>query len=209
MELDHVFVRTTFNAPEADLLRQFGLTEGSGNTHPGQGTANRRFFFHNAFLEFLWISDAEEIQSEQTRRTQLLERLNGDSADVSPFGICFRSPLLPPFPAWAYKPAYLPEGMQIGISEEAPLSEPMWFFLNRGMPPTNPPEHAAGVRDISAIAITMPRPQTWSKAAMSAMETGKITLHEGGHHLMEITFDNGASSRRHDFRPTLPLVFNY
>lgn len=56
-ELDHVFIWTAAGAPEADLLRDFGLTEGPPNVHPGQGTANRRFFFHNAMLELLWVHD--------------------------------------------------------------------------------------------------------------------------------------------------------
>ena len=43
MKIDHVFLRAKRNAPEGDLLREFGLVEGSGNRHPGQGTENRRF----------------------------------------------------------------------------------------------------------------------------------------------------------------------
>ena len=46
LELDHVFVNTAPGAPEADQLLSFGLVEGSSNVHPGQGTANRRFFCH-------------------------------------------------------------------------------------------------------------------------------------------------------------------
>jgi hypothetical protein len=38
-------------APEAEALLRVGLREGAGNTHPGQGTACRRFFFENAYLE--------------------------------------------------------------------------------------------------------------------------------------------------------------
>ena len=53
IELDHIFVWTTCGAPEADCLRDFGLVEGSANRHPGQGTACRRFFFHNAMIELL------------------------------------------------------------------------------------------------------------------------------------------------------------
>ena len=47
-ELDHVFLWTALDVPEADLLVDFGLTEGPSNVHPGQGTANRRFFFHSS-----------------------------------------------------------------------------------------------------------------------------------------------------------------
>ena len=47
MELDHIFICTEKEAPQGDLLKEFGLVEGSSNIHPGQGTANRRFFFKN------------------------------------------------------------------------------------------------------------------------------------------------------------------
>jgi len=46
--IDHVFVMCSPGAPEAAALIRAGLTEGSANTHPGQGTANRRFFFRDA-----------------------------------------------------------------------------------------------------------------------------------------------------------------
>ena len=88
MKIDHVFLRAKRNAPEADLLCEFGLVEGSGNRHPGQGTENRRFFFRNAFIEFLWMCDESEVNSDVTRPTMLYERLTDSSA--SPFGVCFR-----------------------------------------------------------------------------------------------------------------------
>jgi len=71
IELDHLFVCTAPGAPQAEDLVQFGLLEGPPNQHPGQGTANRRFSFKNAMIELLWVSDAEESQSEFTRGTQL------------------------------------------------------------------------------------------------------------------------------------------
>jgi hypothetical protein len=57
VELDHVFVCTALDALEADLLVAFGLAEGTLNTHPDQGTANRRFYFRNAMLELVWVRD--------------------------------------------------------------------------------------------------------------------------------------------------------
>lgn len=55
VELNHLFVCTAAGAPEAEALKAFGLTEGTPNTHPGQGTSNRRFFFRNAMLKLLWV----------------------------------------------------------------------------------------------------------------------------------------------------------
>lgn len=217
MEIDHVFLRAKIDAPEADLLRQFGLTEGSGNQHPGQGTANRRFFFCNAYIEFMWVSDESDIRSDITRPTMLYERLSDTS--VSPFGVCFR-PTAPascsPFSLWNYAPKYLPNGMEIGIGSDVPLTEPMWFFLENGKAPAAVPDehrqplkHAVGVREITSIAIASPHEKQCSDAARAAIDTGKISIVEGEHHLMEITFDNNQSGQQHDFRPALPLVFNY
>lgn len=44
IELEHFFIRVRPAAPEADILAAMGLVEGTPNVHPGQGTANRRFF---------------------------------------------------------------------------------------------------------------------------------------------------------------------
>ena len=74
VELDHVFVCTAPGAREADVLLRLGLLEGPANQHSGQGTANRRFAFRNAMLEFLWVRDETDVQAEQTRRTLLWER---------------------------------------------------------------------------------------------------------------------------------------
>ena len=73
----HVFVCTSVGAPEAEDLLDAGLVEGSPSTHPGQGAANRRFFFENGFLELLWVSDDREAQSSLTAPTQLWDRWIG------------------------------------------------------------------------------------------------------------------------------------
>jgi len=53
-EIDHLYVLASVGAPEADRLLDAGFVEGSRNAHRGQGTANRRFFFSDTMLEFLW-----------------------------------------------------------------------------------------------------------------------------------------------------------
>jgi hypothetical protein len=74
VELDHVFICVSQGAPEADYLTHFGLIEGAANVHPGQGTANRRFFFRNAMLELLWVENPDEARNAQTAPTMLWER---------------------------------------------------------------------------------------------------------------------------------------
>jgi hypothetical protein len=83
--IDHVFVMCSAGAPEAGALVRAGLVEGSANTHPGQGTANRRFFFDNMYLELLFVSDAEEAQREPVSRTRLWDRWSRRAAGACPF----------------------------------------------------------------------------------------------------------------------------
>ena len=208
MQIDHIFIRVQPGGPEADALREFGLSEGSGNRHPGQGTANRRFFFANAFLELLWVADETEIASEQTRPTMLRERLSG--GDASPFGICFRPNAA--FPTWDYKPSYLPAGMTIGIASDAPLSEPMWFCTSAGKPPElfegerrQPLQHAAGLHRITGLRCTLPSTAALSEAAGAS----GIHFTEGGEHLLEICFDDKARGMSKDLRPGLPVILHY
>jgi hypothetical protein len=74
VELDHIFICTEVGAPEADQLVAFGLAEGTSNVHPGQGTTNRRFFFHNAMLELLWVREEQEARSPPITPARLWER---------------------------------------------------------------------------------------------------------------------------------------
>jgi hypothetical protein len=107
--LDHVFICTTVNAPEAEALVAFGLIEGSSNVHPGQGTANRRFFFEGGFIELLWVINPLEAQNELTSPTRLWDRWAANAnKQISPFGIGFSAigdvPLPAPFESRVYHP---------------------------------------------------------------------------------------------------------
>lgn len=218
MEIDHIFLRTQSGAPEATRLLQLGLTEGSANQHAGQGTANRRFFFENAFIELLWIADATEVHSPVSAPTQLARRLNLADPLASPFGICLRPSAgerTAPFPSWPYRPAYLPAGMQVEIASDARLCEPMWFFLAQAVAPAQtvaarrqPLQHALGLRSLSAIRITVASTEDWSTAAQAARASTGLTLQHGTAHLLELTFDQGRLGRSFDLRPALPLILH-
>ena len=127
-ELDHCFIYAEVGAPEAELLIEFGLTEGQPNMHPGQGTANRRFYFENVMLELLWVHDKTEAKSKPIQETRLWERWSGRKSEASPFGICLRSvgneTTVLPFPGWPYRPPYLPEPWAIHMGERLSSSAP-------------------------------------------------------------------------------------
>ncbi len=49
--------------------------------------ANRRIFFKNGMLEFIWVANAAEIKSQETAPTHLWERSCWQESGFSPFGI--------------------------------------------------------------------------------------------------------------------------
>lgn len=219
VEIDHIFICVDPGAREAYALKEFDLTEGTANQHPGQGTANRRFFFKNAFIELLFLHDSVEIQSELTKPTKLYERLTSQGAEVSPFGICFRpesdNEEQVPFPSWSYRPTYLPESLKVDIGN-APINEPMWFFLSFASRPDKAPserrqplEHPKGLGEITSLRVTIPNAKNLSEPALRATNVEGVELVEGDEHLVQIGFDHERNGQSHDFRPTLPLAFRW
>jgi hypothetical protein len=222
VELDHVFICTNRLAPEAALLVEFGLSEGASNTHPGQGTANRRFFFENAFLEFLWVDDPPDAQSDLVARTGLWERWSRRESEASPFGVGLRfnaaagEPL--PFASWDYRPPYLPAPLAIQMAEHADVfATPLLFALGFGRRPDGyPPErrqrldHSCGVRQMTHVRIRVPQLDPVIAADWLAVSQccPMIEVVEGWH-LMEIEFDHQRREKQHDLRPDLPLVFRW
>ncbi len=220
LELDHVFVCAQPGAPEAEELVRFGLREGPSNTHPGQGTACRRFPFLNAMIELVWVNDPIEAQSELTRPTRLWERWSRRYSGSSPFGVCLRpaagseegqpSPGGAPFPGWAYKPTYLPAPLKFHIGD-AQLAEPMWVymdFMRRAQREAHFVEHPIGIREFTGLILNTPMP--FESETSSIIETnGVFCVRLAPEPLLEIEFDGRQSNRSHDFRSALPLVFHF
>ena len=212
IELDHVFICTTPEAPEAERLVQFGLREGPPNQHPGQGTACRRFSFANAMIELFWVTDASEARSQSARRTLLWERWSGREHNASPFGICLR-PVDPqdtglPFPAWEYRPAYLPDPLVMHIGDVG-IEEPMWVYLSfmrRAQREQWFIEHPIGIREITGLTLTTPVPLR-SNVSQKIVESGILASRTGATSLLEIEFDGNRRKEQMDFRPHLPFVF--
>jgi hypothetical protein len=216
--IDHVFICTGIGAPGAGRLRQFGLVEGSPNQHPGQGTACRRFFFRNAMLELLWVEDAVEARSEQTRRTKLWERWSEAGRAASPFGLVLRpsagTPEACPFPSWEYRPASMPD-LELHVAQGTVPEEPMWCYMQAGRSPAEAPadrrqplDHPSGFHQVTGVRIGSPQlMQTSLTAAMA--RAGVIGWNASREHLLELSFDGTLHAKRMDFRPDLPLVFRW
>ncbi|MEO1621001.1 MAG: VOC family protein [Cyanobacteria bacterium J06632_3] len=233
-EFDHLFICVDVGAAIADELVSFGLTEGSSNVHPGQGTANRRFFFRNAMLELLWVHSQEEAVSEPIRRTHLWERWQGREGDCCPFGICLRAvgadkdAMATPFRRkiafehWAFRPPYLPPSLSIAMATNSEVdAEPLLFQTPFGKRPDQQPaekaqplEHAAGLKEITRVTLVSPSagtlsPELNSPELNAAVKTGQFELREGPAYAVELGFDGESAGQQRDFLPELPLRLSW
>ncbi|MGH1365533.1 MAG: hypothetical protein ACRBF0_18365 [Calditrichia bacterium] len=218
-EIDHLFILSEFEAPQAEELVKFGWTEGSRNTHPGQGSANRRFYCRNAMLEFLWITDKVEATTGEAGRLKLYDRSKWRNNKSSPFGICLRPTSLPPqalpFPTWLYKPEYFPDIAGIQMSDEPDsLLSPEVFMLpfperQEDYPPKRqqPLKHQFGGEYLTKTTLHGQFPDS-SLALAELAKHNIIELKQGSSPTLELTLDSGTHGRM-DFRPQIPLIINY
>ena len=218
VEVDHVFVSASVGAPEGDRLVELGLVEGSSLHHPGQGTANRRFFFANAMLELAWVHDAVEAQSgtEPARRLHFWERWVGRDGSACPFGVCLRPTAgtsdVAPFPSWEYRPSYSPVGLPVATNSTVD-AEPLVFYIpmHRRMdtaPPQRrePYEHALPIRELTSLRMFSPGAAALSPAMLAALRTGAFSFQRAASPLLELGFDGEQHGQRADLRPALPLI---
>ncbi len=185
LHIHHVFVCTSVGAPAAKDLLDAGLVEGSPNTHLGQGTANRRFFFESGFLELLWVHDEREAQSTLTAPTKLWDRWAERGRTANPFGICFSSPdgadSMLPFPSWAYRPGYLSDERHILFADNLPLSEPEVFVLSwpqvQASPETEPMKHPLGLCEMRSVSFGLPDPTSISRSLRAIRDAALVKVH--------------------------------
>ncbi|GAB2516664.1 VOC family protein [Spirosoma aerophilum] len=226
MELDHLFIFTHGAQQAAGALQSFGLTEGTPNVHPGQGTACRRFFFQNAYLELAWVIRKDEIKNPVIKRTNLWERSQSEQTHYCPVGFCFRTQQQAGQPirlifedGWRYHSVYLPPGQyaHIASNEDFP-AEPMLFEMPFfGLAPKDYPvekqqplTHAKGFRKLTKVTLTLP-PSTnaLSSAMKKVLAESLIHCSPGKDYLVTLQFDDGKYGQQQRFMPLLPLVVTW
>jgi hypothetical protein len=211
MELDHVFVMCDVGAPEADGLIARGLREGSPNTHPGQGTACRRFFFENAYLELVWVAEPAEAQSAVVAGTRLWERWVHRRSDASPFGIVLRGgsdpdATDPTWPTWSYRPAWLPGDQAIEFADGQALHEPaiiaLPFVSERSRMGAEPLDHDVPLTRLVVASFGYTRRGTLSVAAQALHAAGIATFTSSDEPVARLRFAAGLGTTLGE--PALP-----
>ena len=185
-----------------------GLVEGTRNDHPGQGTANRRFYFSNAMLELLYVRDAEEAANGPAHRLRFVERAVEGSP--SPFAIVVRRTTqsnADPFPGWRYYPEYFngDQYFHVGNNSDV-LEEPLCICIPL-MPAaaTIQPVSPEPFTNVTELRVSMPLDRP-SAVLETIARCERIALTLGEPHHMEIVFNEAQEGQSKDLRPDLPLV---
>lgn len=219
LELDHIFVLTATGVPALDRLLNCGFIEGGSNVHPGQGTANRRLFFHNAKLEFLWVCHEAEVRSAAIAPTRLWERSRSQQTGFSPFGICLRwsdpdgmTSTSLPCATWDFRPPYLPPGLSIAVASQTKPTEPMLFATPFGKRPdrlsgdrVQPLNHANGCRDITRVRLTVPGGEPLSDAIATLRTVRGIEIVRDAEFAIEVECDRARQGKQFGGSSDLPL----
>ncbi len=210
--LDHVFVLTQPGALAASRLIDLGLKEGPFNVHPGQGTANRRFFFQGFTIELLYISDADEALNGAGRVLGLAAREADEGA--SPFGIVVRVPTpdsAPAFPNWLYYPDYFGGKLCFHVGENAQIrAEPLCICMPPALPKAAPAPGAPLNDEWHLTSLEISLPVREPSTTLRHFETLKqLSLILDQPHGMSMTFNQGVSNQLADLRPELPLTIRW
>jgi Glyoxalase-like domain len=156
MDIDHIFIFSDEKGTVADQLVSFGLTEGTGRVHQGQGTSNRIFYFDNFFLEIVWVHNEDEINSLLVKPTGLWQRAGFKETGYSPFGLGLvntdQTDKLFDH-EFKYQPDYFPEGMVIDIIKNENQRDLPWTFRlpfkERKPVKKEPVDHKNGIRRLT------------------------------------------------------------
>ncbi len=208
LQLDHIFVLASPNAPEADRLTEAGLIEGTSREHPGQGTSNRRFFFANTTLEFLYIHNIAEAINGAGSKLKLVER--AINAEGSPFGLVtrwFGDEPTPDYPYWEYQPDYFPAPMCFYVGKNSDnFDEPLCICMPPALPPpSTPPEPNNALMNLTAVELSIPH-YAASETLTRFGECDLMTIALAEEHKLKLVFNDAAMGRSINLMPDIPLV---
>ena len=211
LQHDHFFILTSPGAPVAQRLIDIGLIEGSSNRHPGQGTANRRFFLANSTLELLYVSDAHEADHGRATKLGFSQRLEDNSA--SPFGLIVRSDPdsdVDPFPGWRYCPLYFADDQCFHVGDNASqLQEPLCICMPANLPRSERPAATENADwHLTELRIDIPVSSA-SMALQIVTDCAPISLRLDRPHHLELVFNMAQQGQQCDLRPDLPLTIRW
>ena len=200
MKIDHIFIFSSNKGQEVDELLEFGLIEGSGRTHAGIGTINRRIVFDVFYLEILWVQNQEEAKTAQS--VGILERSNFKDTHYSPFGLCladtenhenlFQN-------AIHFQPDFLPKGKYIEIitNERMPW---IFKFPSTGRKPKaeEPMHHKVGLKKLTNVTFNL-KEKEFTDLLDTIENDSSINFEKTARDMLTLEFDYGLQGKSKTF----------
>jgi len=216
MLIDHVFIFAEQGPAAANALVNFGFTEGSSRVHPGQGTANRKFYFQGGvFLEVLYVHNMQELQSPRLQPSGLAQRAAYAGNGSSRFGLCLENlrGLNNLFAqAVPYQPTYLPEGQAIQVLPFVQQPTLPWTFrlpfIGPKKPSTEPMQHANGLNQVTKVSFGVASEHLDHPAVKALGTYPDISFEPATKPALTLTFNHGQQGQSHAL-PGLDLTLIY
>lgn len=219
LELDHIYILVTKDAPEARQIEASGFyLLDDIMEHTGQGTASRFFMFKNMYLELVWVTNRQEmIQQSERVGIDVIAPEDWRETGASPFGLGLHykdgKVQTLPTPTKKIWTEWMPPSAWIEMMPNASIYEPEYFVLSEELAFINPQEaeiaHPLGLQYLTNLCITVTHKDTLNPMTQLLEESQVLQVKEGAFPLMELTFDGGVRSKSFDYRPTLPLIIYY
>jgi len=225
--LDHIFFFSDGFAPEVAYTEQQGFRSWPfPNTHTGQGTTGRYIYFDNAYIEYLWIDDADAADANVQRANSDFNTRNNWRNDptISPFGIGLRDLRegdTHAFDTSVYTAEWMEGDFELYPTESAPDSREPWVFFLPSQITANPREqfggraaqqldHPNGARIVTAITLILPIGQEPSRTLRTLAADGLISIDHDDEHRIEIELDHGEQGQVSDMRSHgMPVILRY
>jgi hypothetical protein len=221
LDLDHVVVFCSVDAPEAKALEAVGLQGFGGTTKQGKlGTASTSFFFSNLrYIELFWIHDLQAARQHLEPLSLNAEaRMNWRESEVSPFGLMLRrkqpdSTDLAPFPAKQMEADWMPPGTFVDFNGET-VTEPYYGLVPEALSfrgfraNIEDLPHPLGVHHLTSVTFHLPTAAR-SPIAQLVEANGVASFVTDTEHFAVFRFDDGTQNKSVDLRPTLPMLLNY
>lgn len=215
MQIDHIFIFTEAPEAAAEELRAFGLIEGSSRVHVGQGTANRKFYFENFFLELLWVHNEPELTSPTTQPAQLWQRAHYLETQASRYGLCLvNTPDTDPVfaAATSYQPAYFPAGLVIEVLAHQPNPDLPWTFRLPFISPktaaVEPTSHPNGLGELTQAVFGLGQYDADAVFVQQMASQPQIRFVAAPRNSLTLTFDHNRQGKTREFSG-LDLTIHY
>jgi hypothetical protein len=223
IELDHVWIMVSPEAPERAVLERAGFRISKDvNHHQGTGTSSITMEFENTYLELMWPDPKVPVAQGMGRAAEKYhQRQLWRTSGWCPIGVGFRyatpSNEALPFPTWSWSADWMPKGSVMEmLAPRDDTRSPALFIEPRALTDTREQaaraslyHHPIGVRRITAIQLISPKTYQPIAALTYLQKQHLLSIKPGDEWVLELTFDDCKQEKSKDLRPDLPLVIRY